>query len=225
MTDSKVQEASPSLSVPFAFQAETPHPSVNSPLKRILDIVGALIGLAIVAILFVPLAVMIRLDSEGPILYKQQRYGLRGRPFTILKFRSMVKDADRLKSSVPNQAQGLIFKNDKDPRITRVGKFLRRTSLDELPQFWNVLKGEMSLVGTRPPTHDEVVYYDDRHWSRLRVKPGMTGVWQTSGRSHIKDFEAILELDLLYQDRWTPLYDLLVIWKTIVALFTKIDAF
>ncbi|NJL09344.1 MAG: sugar transferase, partial [Calothrix sp. SM1_7_51] len=127
------------------------------------------------------------------------RYGLQGRLFTMRKFRSMVPNAEQLKSSVENEADGLIFKNKNDFRVTRVGRFLRSTSLDEIPQFWNVLVGEMSLVGTRPPTADEVVKYNQRHWQRLNVKPGLTGEWQVNGRSKLTDFEKIVDLDLQYQ--------------------------
>ena len=204
---------------------DVPHASVTSVFKRTIDILGALVGLLILALVFVPIAVAIKLDGAGPIFYKQQRYGLHGQPFTLRKFRSMVKNADELKVLITNEAKGLIFKNQHDPRITRVGRFLRRTSLDELPQFWNVLVGEMSLVGTRPPTSDEVVQYSDRHWQRLNVKPGLTGEWQVSGRSAIKDFEKIVELDLRYQSLWHPLYDLVIICKTFQVLFTKGSAY
>lgn len=198
-----------------------PHRSVYCKFKRTLDIVGSLVGLLITAILFLPIALAIKLDNPGSIFYIQQRYGLQGKPITIRKFRSMVQNADALKASVPNEAKGLIFKNKQDPRITRVGRFLRRTSLDELPQFWNVLVGEMSLVGTRPPTADEIIHYSDRHWQRLNVKPGLTGEWQVNGRSAIKDFEKIVDLDLRYQNLWHPGYDLLLIIRTIQVLFNK----
>jgi lipopolysaccharide/colanic/teichoic acid biosynthesis glycosyltransferase len=168
-----------------------PHASTTSRLKRLVDLVGALAGLVFLALVFVPIALAIKVESPGQVLYKQTRYGLKGQAFTLLKFRSMVNDAEKLKALVPNEAEGLIFKNEQDPRITRVGKWLRKTSLDEVPQFWNVLLGDMSLVGTRPPTHDEVVNYTDHHWQRLNVKPGLTGEWQVNGRSEIKDFEEI----------------------------------
>lgn len=198
-----------------------PHISTRSLFKRTLDVVGALVGLAILGFLFVPIAIAIRLDSAGPILYSQERYGLQGQPFRIWKFRSMVSNADELKASIVNEAQGLIFKNAKDPRVTRVGQFLRKTSLDEFPQFWNVLKGDMSLVGTRPPTADEVSHYSERHWQRLNVRPGLTGQWQVSGRSAIKDFEEIVDLDLLYQLHWTPVYDVRLLVKTVTTLLSK----
>lgn len=204
---------------------EAPHPSALCAIKRSLDVVGALIGLLVLAVAFVPIAVLIKLDGPGSVFYRQERFGLQGKPFTMLKFRSMVQDADRLKTVVPNEAKGLIFKNKQDPRVTRIGRFLRKTSLDEFPQFWHVLKGEMSLVGTRPPTRDEVSQYDDRHWLRLNVKPGITGEWQVNGRSTVKDFEEIVDLDLRYQHRWTPSYDLAIIWRTISVLLTKSGAY
>lgn len=206
------------VSPPASLVHKVPHISVLCPLKRVLDILGALVGLTIWAIAFIPIAIAIKLDSPGPILYSQTRCGLRGKPFTLRKFRSMVRDADARKDRVPNEANGLIFKNKNDPRITSVGRFLRKTSLDEFPQFWNVLVGEMSLVGTRPPTLDEVSGYSDRHWQRLNVKPGMTGEWQVHGRSSVSDFEDIVDLDLRYQTRWHRWYDLQVIIQTIQVL-------
>ncbi len=202
-----------------------PHRSTDSIVKRAIDIVGSLIGLGIVGLIFLPVAIAIRLDSPGDILYSQQRYGLMGKPFRIYKFRSMVKNAEALKSQVENEAQGLIFKNQQDPRITKIGRFLRRTSLDELPQFWNVLTGEMSLVGTRPPTADEVTHYSTHHWRRLTVKPGLTGEWQVNGRSTVTDFEEVVKLDLRYQALWTPLYDIVLIFKTLYVIFAKVGAF
>lgn len=205
--------------------SEQHHPSVRCLIKRSLDVCGALVGLFVLALLWVPIAVAIKLDSPGPVLYSQQRYGLKGQSFTIWKFRSMVQNADALKASVKNQAQGLIFKNESDPRITRVGRLLRKTSLDEFPQFWNVLRGEMSLVGTRPPTADEVSRYSPHHWRRLDVKPGLTGQWQVSGRSAIKDFEEIVSLDLQYQAVWTPWYDMQLILKTLGVLLNRKGAY
>jgi lipopolysaccharide/colanic/teichoic acid biosynthesis glycosyltransferase len=203
----------------------TNHPSVQSKFKRCLDIVGSLIGLLILAIVFIPIAIAIKLDSPGSIFFTQERYGLQGQPFRIRKFRTMVSDAEKLKSLVENEANGLIFKNKNDFRVTRVGRFLRSTSLDEIPQFLNVFLGEMSLVGTRPPTGDEVACYNQRHWQRLNVKPGLTGEWQVSGRSHIKDFEQIVDLDLRYQKNWYPMYDLLLIAKTFFILLGRVGAF
>lgn len=217
---SKVAERS--LSSPSEFQV---HPAVTSRTKRALDIVGAGVGLILTALVFVPIALAIYFDNPGPIFYRQVRCGWRGQEFYIWKFRSMVVNADQLKHTVQNQASGHIFKNDNDPRITRVGQFLRRTSLDELPQFWNVLKGEMSLVGTRPPTLDEVKQYNDRHWQRLEVKPGMTGEWQANGRSSVNNFEEIVDLDLRYMRHWSVGYDLVLIFKTIQAVVRRKGAY
>ncbi|MGK7887084.1 MAG: exopolysaccharide biosynthesis polyprenyl glycosylphosphotransferase [Crocosphaera sp.] len=197
------------------------HPSVSSWIKRTIDIVGSLVGLLITAVLFIPIAISIKMDSPGPIFFHQTRCGWLGKPFKMTKFRSMCVNAEALKKKVQNQAQGAIFKNTNDPRITKVGRFLRRTSLDELPQFWNVLKGEMSLVGTRPPTPDEVERYEVPQWQRLNVKPGMTGEWQVYGRSRITNFEQVIELDLRYQKNWSHWYDIQLILKTVFILFQK----
>ncbi|MEO1298755.1 MAG: sugar transferase [Cyanobacteria bacterium J06636_16] len=197
------------------------HASVKNPLKRLIDIWGALIGLGIMVILFVPIVIAIQRDNPGPIFYSQMRCGYRGRPFRIWKFRSMVANADALKHLVANEAQGLIFKNKNDPRITRVGAFLRKTSLDEFPQFWNVLTGDMSLVGTRPPTLDEVMQYTMHHWQRLEVKPGITGEWQARGRSEVDDFETIVGMDLQYQAQWSLFYDLRLIMLTVFNVLKR----
>ncbi|MEM7726351.1 MAG: sugar transferase [Cyanobacteria bacterium P01_A01_bin.45] len=202
----------------------SPHPSVNSKFKRCLDIAGSILGLLILAIVFIPIAIAIKLDSPGSVLFKQERFGLQGKPFYIYKFRSMVNNAENLKTQVKNESNGLFFKNKSDFRVTKIGSFLRKTSLDELPQFWNVLMGDMSLVGTRPPTADEVSGYNQRHWMRLNVKPGLTGEWQVNGRSHIQDFEEVVDLDLRYQNNWYPLYDLLVIIKTFYVIFARVGA-
>jgi lipopolysaccharide/colanic/teichoic acid biosynthesis glycosyltransferase len=207
------------------FESRVIHPSVYSWSKRFVDLLGSIVGLFVLSILFLPIAIAIRIDSPGPIFYKQKRCGLNGDCFTIYKFRTMVENAELLKNAVQNEAKGAIFKNQNDPRITRIGRFLRKTSLDELPQFWNVLRGEMSLVGTRPPTIDEVTYYSDRHWKRLSVKPGLTGEWQANGRSTVLDFEDIVSMDLQYQVRWSLMYDLLLILKTIAALFSRSGAY
>jgi lipopolysaccharide/colanic/teichoic acid biosynthesis glycosyltransferase len=197
------------------------HPSVASWMKRAIDIVGSLVGLVITGILFFPIAIAIQFNDPGPIFFKQTRCGWMGKRFAIWKFRSMCVDAEAKKSQVKNQVQGAFFKNENDPRITKVGRFLRRTSLDELPQFWNVLKGEMSLVGTRPPTPDEVEIYEVPEWQRLDVKPGMTGEWQVNGRSTVRSFEDVIRMDLDYQQNWSLIYDLKLIFKTIVILFHK----
>lgn len=197
------------------------HPSVRSVPKRMIDIVGSLIGLGITGVLFIPLAIAIKLDSPGPLFFGQVRCSQMGKRFKMWKFRSMVTDAEAKKHLVKNEAEGAIFKNSNDPRITRVGRILRKTSLDELPQFWNVLKGEMSLVGTRPPTPDEVEKYEILQWQRLDIKPGMTGEWQVNGRSSVKSFEDIVKLDLKYQENWSLMYDFKLIFKTIWVIFNK----
>ncbi len=207
-----------SLAVPTSIYSSPIHPSVTSFFKRWFDLAGGLVGMLITLLLVIPIAIAIQLDNPGPIFYSQLRCGYRGRLFRLWKFRSMVTNADELKHLVENQAQGLIFKNENDPRITRVGRFLRRTSLDEFPQFWNVLKGDMSLVGTRPPTLDEVAQYAPHHWQRLNVKPGLTGKWQAQGRSTVKDFEAIVQMDLDYQAQWSLGHDVTLIWETIGAV-------
>lgn len=201
------------------------HPSVTNLLKRGLDILGGSVGLLITAILFIPIAIAIQIDNPGPILYSQVRCGHRGKTFRIWKFRSMVANADALKHLVKNEAQGRIFKNKNDPRITRVGAFLRKTSLDEFPQFLNVLMGDMSLVGTRPPTIDEVMGYEPHHWERLNVKPGITGEWQVRGRSSVTDFEAIVGMDLQYQSKWSVFYDIQLIFETVLAVIYRKGAY
>ncbi|UKO99562.1 anti-sigma factor antagonist [Nostoc sp. UHCC 0870] len=202
-------------------QLPTTHPSVGSWIKRFIDIIGALIGLVITGVLFIPLVIAIQIDNPGPIFFGQTRCGWMGKPFKIWKFRSMCIDAEAKKSQVKNQVQGAFFKNENDPRITRVGRFIRRTSIDELPQFWNVLTGDMSLVGTRPPTPDEVEQYEVPEWQRLDVKPGMTGEWQVNGRSTVRSFEDVIRLDLLYQKNWSLMYDLKLIFKTVAIVFNK----
>jgi lipopolysaccharide/colanic/teichoic acid biosynthesis glycosyltransferase len=197
------------------------HPSLNSRFKRCLDILGAMVGLTITGVLYVPIAIAIQLDNPGPIFYSQVRCGVKGKSFKIWKFRSMITNADQRQHLVKNEAKGLIFKSKDDPRITRIGRFLRRTSLDEFPQFWNVLKGEMSLVGTRPPTLDEVAKYQPHHWVRLNVKPGMTGEWQANGRSNVTDFEDIVKMDVDYQRKWSNVYDIKLIFQTIEVVLNK----
>ena len=197
------------------------HPSVTSKAKRILDIFGAIVGLALTAIITIPVAIAMQLDDPGNIFYRQVRCGYDGQPFTIWKFRSMIVDADKKKHLVENQATGHIFKNECDPRVTKVGRFLRCTSLDEFPQFWNVLRGDMSLVGTRPPTIEEVAMYEGHHFERLKVKPGITGEWQVRGRSQVLDFEDIVLLDLKYQKKWSFFYDLNLILRTVAVVLAR----
>lgn len=186
-------------------------------LKRVMDIVGALVGLAITLIVGVILAPFLLLESPGPLVFCQKRVGVNGRVFNFYKFRSMYADAEERKKELmeKNQMQGLMFKMENDPRITRVGAFIRKTSIDELPQFWNVLKGDMSLVGTRPPTLDEYQQYSYYQKRRISFRPGITGLWQVSGRSDITDFDEVVKLDLEYIDNWSLLLDMKIILKTI----------
>ncbi len=192
-------------------------------LKRILDILGALVGLIVLVFLFPFMALGIKIESPGRIFYSQNRVGENGRQFRIWKFRSMSKEADLHKSQLmeQNEMSGAIFKMKDDPRVTRIGKILRMTSLDELPQFWNVLKGEMSLVGTRPPTPDEVEQYENWHRRRISIKPGITGLWQVSGRNDIDNFDDVVKLDLQYIDKWTLGLDVRILVKTIWVVLTR----
>ncbi len=197
------------------------HTSVNSAVKRAIDIVGSIVGLIITALIFIPVAIAIKLDSPGPVLFSQTRLGYLGQPIRIWKFRSMVENAESLKDEVTNEIEGAFFKNHQDPRVTRVGRFLRRTSLDEFPQFWCVLRGTMSLVGTRPPTLDEVAQYEISDWRRLNVKAGLTGQWQVNGRSKVVSFDEVVALDREYQNRWSVLHDFNLIVETVSTVFTS----
>jgi exopolysaccharide biosynthesis polyprenyl glycosylphosphotransferase len=191
--------------------------------KRILDIAGALVGLLLTGFLLPFIALAVKLDSPGPIFFCQKRVGEGGRIFRCWKFRTMKTGAERGKRKLRdcNEMSGPVFKIRNDPRVTRVGKFLRRTSLDELPQFWNVLKGEMSLVGTRPPTRSEVRVYQNWHRRRISIRPGITGMWQVSGRNRIDDFDEIVRLDLKYIDQWSLWLDIKILMKTFVVVFAR----
>ena len=190
-------------------------------IKRLIDIAGAIVGLILTAVIYVFLAPAIRLDSPGPVIFSQIRVGKNGRRFRLYKFRSMYQDAEERKAQLQkdNEMSGLMFKVEDDPRITKVGHFIRRTSLDEFPQFWNVLKGDMSLVGTRPPTEDEFEQYDEHYRRRLSMKPGITGLWQVSGRSDITDFDEVVKLDLQYIDNWSLTLDFKILLQTVGAVF------
>ena len=193
-------------------------------IKRLIDIVGALIGIAITLVVTIFLAPILLIESPGPLFFKQRRVGRNGRFFYMYKFRSMYRDAEERKKELmdQNEMNGLMFKMTDDPRITKVGKFIRKTSIDELPQFFNVLKGDMSLVGTRPPTVDEFKQYEGHHKRRLSMKPGITGLWQVSGRSDIEDFEEVVMLDLKYIDNWCVTEDIKILAKTVkVIIFGK----
>ena len=196
--------------------------SSDVALKRVIDIIGSLVGLIICGLVSIFLAPLIKRDG-GPAIFVQDRVGRNGRVFKFYKFRSMRVDAEEIKKDLmsQNQMQGGMFKIENDPRITKIGHFIRKTSLDELPQFWNVLKGDMSLVGTRPPTLDEYMKYTPEQKRRLSFKPGITGLWQISGRSNITNFDDVVKLDITYLDGWTIWKDIEILLKTIKVVFTK----
>lgn len=191
-------------------------------LKRLMDIAGALVGCFICLIFGLIVAPLIFLEDPGPIIFKQKRVGRNGKFFYIYKFRSMYQDAEAKLQTLKDQndMQGFMFKMKNDPRITKIGKILRKTSIDELPQFFNVLEGSMSLIGTRPPTVDEYNQYSAHHKRRISIKPGITGLWQVSGRSEITDFEEIVRLDCFYIDHWSITGDIKILLKTFAAVFT-----
>lgn len=205
---------------------------VNEPLlyrysKRSMDIIGALAGLVVLSFLLLIISVWIKIeDPKGPVFFSQKRVGKDGKEFNMYKFRSMVTDAEeRLKELLAlNETTGAMFKMKNDPRVTRVGRFIRKTSIDELPQLFNVLKGDMSLVGPRPPLPREVEEYTSYDKQRLLVMPGCTGLWQVSGRSNI-GFKEMVELDLQYIQNRTLLFDIKIIFKTVLVLFGSKDAF
>lgn len=205
----------------------TPEASWQSALKRPFDFIGALLVLIPGALVFVVIALLIKFTSRGPVLFRQQRAGLNGRPFTMYKFRTMVVDAEQRKHELAalNEMTGPVFKVTNDPRVTPIGKILRRTSIDEFPQFFNVLRGEMSLVGPRPLPVDEVKRFDDfAHRRRLSVKPGLTCLWQISGRNNVNDFRDWVKLDLEYIDNWSIWLDLKILWRTIPVVLGGIGA-
>ncbi len=190
-------------------------------IKRIIDIIGSIVGLVIMFIAMIFIAPAIKIESPGPVFFKQKRVGRNGRYFYIYKFRSMYMDAEERKKELmaKNEMSGLMFKMKDDPRITKVGKFIRKTSIDELPQFINVFKGDMSIVGTRPPTVNEFKQYEGHHKRRLSMKPGITGMWQAYGRKTITDFEDIVSMDLDYIDNWSIMLDVKIILRTFIAVF------
>lgn len=202
-------------------------------MKRTMDIVGGLVGCILTGVIFIFVGPMIYVKSPGPIFFSQVRVGKNGKKFSIYKFRSMYMDAEERKKELMEQNKmkdGFMFKLDYDPRIIGseklgkdgkpkgIGNFIRKTSIDEFPQFWNVLKGEMSLVGTRPPTLDEWEQYDLHHRARMAIKPGITGMWQVSGRSDIIDFEEVVRLDTEYIENWNIGLDIKIICKTVLAV-------
>lgn len=191
--------------------------------KRLIDFIFGCLGCTMLLLMYPFVAVAIKMDSRGPVFFTQERVGRNGRIFIIYKFRTMVADAEEGKNGLKtqNEMKGLMFKIHNDPRITRVGRFLRKTSLDEFPQFINVIKGEMSLVGTRPPTREEVMQYEVWQRRRISMKPGITGLWQVSGRNTITDFAEVVRLDLEYIDQWRIIYDLKIIAMTIWVVLKR----
>jgi exopolysaccharide biosynthesis polyprenyl glycosylphosphotransferase len=195
--------------------------------KRVMDILGAIVGITLLSFIFLIVAIFIKIeDPKGPVFFSQKRVGLNGKEFKMFKFRSMVMDAEeKLKDLLEhNEVSGAMFKMKEDPRVTKIGKFIRKTSIDELPQLFNVLKGEMSLVGPRPPLPREVKEYTEYDKQRLLVTPGCTGLWQVSGRSNI-GFKEMVQLDLEYIQKRTFLYDVKIILKTVKVLLGSNDAY
>ncbi len=199
----------------MALESTPPH-SLQMAVKRAIDLAGALLGLILCGVAFVLIAPLVWIKSPGPIIFSQTRVGRNGRHFTLYKFRTMHVAADEQKQDLlaQNQMAGPLFKIRNDPRITGLGRFFRKIYLDELPQFWNVLKGDMSMVGTRPPTPDEVSQYSPRHRRRLSVRPGITGLWQCGGNGRVSNFEDIVRLDCDYIDRWSIWLDVKILLRT-----------
>lgn len=196
-------------------------------VKRVLDIIGSLCALIISSPIMLGVAIAIKLDDGGPVFFKQTRIGLHGQPFEMYKFRSMVTNAEELKKKLAEESgQGdrFIFKMKDDPRITKIGRFIRKTSLDEFPQFFNVLKGDMSLVGPRPALPEEVARYGSLYSARLLVKPGITGPWQVSGRSDLSQ-EQSEYLDVSYIENWSIAGDIIILAKTVLVLFRGTGAY
>lgn len=212
----------PPLPLNRLYETSVPvRPVPYAAAKRLLDITLALIGICILSPVFLLVGLAVKLTSRGPIIFRQTRVGRGGRYFTCYKFRSMCQDAERMRDQVLhlNEVSGPVFKIRNDPRFTPIGGFIRRCSLDELPQLWNVLRGDMSIVGPRPPVPGEVQHYDDRELLRLAVKPGLTCLWQVNGRSNIP-FEHWMELDLLYVETMSFWRDVRIILQTVPAVLT-----
>ena len=207
---------------PVAIFAPAVHNDREIILKKTTDFIGGLLGTVLSLPIILITAIPLLIESPGPLIFKQARVGKNGRIFNIYKLRSMYADAEKRKQALmaQNKMDGHMFKMDNDPRITKVGKFIRKYSIDELPQFWNVLKGDMSLVGTRPPTVEEFEQYESHHKRRLSMKPGITGLWQVSGRSNIQDFEEVVKLDCEYIDTWSPALDIKILFKTVNVVLT-----
>lgn len=240
-----LQEACAERAVPFRILVTMPYPQVGRynvedagagrylvslepiprdplplALKRLMDVVGALIGLLVCGVVYLWHARRLNRESPGPVIFEQERVGQHGRLFSIYKFRTMRLDAeqDLPRLLARNEVRGAMFKLKNDPRIIPCGRFLRRTHLDELPQFWNVLNGDMSIVGTRPPLMREVTQYMDHQHRRLSMKPGITGLFQINGHRGVEDFDDVVELDCAYIDNWSLWLDVKVLWKTVAKV-------
>ncbi|MDD3013493.1 MAG: sugar transferase [Candidatus Gastranaerophilales bacterium] len=207
----------------FAFQNKKP---VQQKIKRFIDFMASLSGLVVLSPLFLLVAILIKIDSKGPVFFKQERLGQFGNKFYMYKFRSMEQNAEEKLIMLKNQNETNegMFKMYDDPRITRVGKFIRKYSIDELPQLFNVLIGEMSLVGFRPPLERELKSYKTWHYIRFASLPGLTGIWQTSGRSKITNFDLVIEMDYKYANNWNLLLDFQLLYKTIPVVLTGENA-
>ncbi|WP_370774181.1 sugar transferase [Clostridium sp.] len=194
--------------------------SFYEAIKRLIDIICSFVGILVLSPLFIIIAIIIKFTSKGPVFFSQNRVGRNGKEFDMYKFRSMVVNAEELKEKLAaqNEMSGPMFKMKDDPRVTKVGKFIRKTSLDELPQLWNILKGDMSLVGPRPSLPKEVAQFDEWMYKRLEVKPGLTCYWQVSGRNNI-DFEDWMKLDVKYVEERSLWIDIKLIFKTVGVLF------
>jgi len=211
-----------SLPIPFPGA----HPSLRGLpglLKRLFDLSFALLGLVLTLPVMLAIAVLVKLDSPGPVLFKQRRVGLNGREFWMFKFRTMGVDAEARHQELlafNEMKDGVIFKMTNDPRVTKIGRILRRTSLDELPQLYNVLRREMSIIGPRPLPTYEVAKHEPHQLKRLKVLPGCTGLWQVSGRSEIDSFQKMVELDLEYIEKWSPGYDIGILFRTVTVVLS-----
>jgi exopolysaccharide biosynthesis polyprenyl glycosylphosphotransferase len=208
--------------IPIITYSPAPRKEGQLLVKRVLDIGFSFTALVLLSPLFAVVAVAIKLTSPGPVFYSWKVVGLNKRPFAGYKFRTMVVNADKMKEMLldKNEMNGPVFKLRQDPRVTRVGRFLRKYSLDELPQLWSVLKGDMSLVGPHPPLETELCGFQDWHWRKLSVKPGVTCLWQVSGRNEIREFDDWVKMDLDYIDNWSLSLDLKILLKTIPAVLS-----
>ncbi|MBF0485066.1 MAG: sugar transferase [Candidatus Omnitrophica bacterium] len=214
------------FNIPFLTLETTPDDLFQLLIKRLMDIFLSTVALIVLSPIMAITAILVKMTSEGPVFFTQKRVSVNGRIFNLFKFRTMVKDAESRLAQLKNlnEMKGPVFKIDKDPRITPIGDFLRKASIDELPQLWNVLKGDMSLVGPRPPIPSEVSQYNDWHRRRLSMRPGITCLWQVGGRNRITDFDEWAKLDLEYIDHWSLWLDVKILLKTIPVVLLRVGA-